>query len=106
VLPAVVAGDEWVEVVPFGPSGPRGYVHSPVHARMANLSYDVRPASGRVQATRAPTVVRTLPLSDAPVLVEVPRGYVLPRTGEVQVDGATWDQVRALRDGTRGYIER
>lgn len=101
----LVAGTDWIEIIPYGPRGPRGYVQHPLTAKLSQLEFTVTPANGLVVAKTTKHIL-SHPDSAAPVLDTLEKGYQLDKTGEVTLAGKVWDVVVVYQDGTLGYIAR
>lgn len=101
----LVAGTDWIEMLPYGPSGPRAYVEDKLIAKLSRLEFKVASASGNVVAKNN-LKIRSYPDHEAPVLDTLEKGYQLNRVGTVELAGNHWDVVVVYNDGTRGYIAR
>jgi hypothetical protein len=101
----LVAGTDWIEMLPYGPRGPRAYVEDKLMAKLSRLDFNVTPAGGNVVANKSLKIL-SHPAHDAPVLDTLEPGYQLNRVGTVALQGSNWDVVVVYNDGTRGYIAR
>lgn len=101
----LVAGTDWIEMLPYGPRGPRAYIEDKLVAKLSRLDFSVNPAGGNVVANKTLKIL-SHPDPDAPVLDTLEPGYQLNRVGTVALQGSNWDVVVVYNDGTRGYIAR
>ena len=101
----IVAKDGWIQLAPWKGSNVRAYAHDPLMARMALLDYAVRPQGGVLEA-KAAMQVRAFPAPDAPILDSLRPGERFNRSGVVQSEGGTWDEIVMYADGTKGYVMR
>lgn len=101
----IVSEQPWAEVLPWGNRGPKAYIYAPLEIKLAALEYQVKRASGNITASRD-LQVRSHPDVQAPVLTVLEKGYQLTKSGEVELNGKTWDEVVVFTDGTKGYISR
>jgi hypothetical protein len=102
----VVPGTGWIEVQPWGPSGVKAYVHAPLEVRLLQLEFQVKRATGHVAASRGALQVHSHPDLEAPVIDTVEQGYQVRKSGEVTLNGRTWDEVMPFASDTRGYVLR
>lgn len=101
----VVTESGWIETLPWGSDGLKAYVHDPVLARLATMAIPVKPQGGVVLA-EAPLSILRFPDPESPALMTLDAGYQMDRSGVVELNGQTWDQVVVYSDGTKGYVQR
>ena len=96
----IVAEGGWLQTTV---GGRKAYTHAPLAARMALLDYQAKPASGQMKI-RQPVAVHEFPHQESRVLKQAKAGDSYRRTGTVELDGLTWNQVAYYKDGTPGFI--